>query len=70
MIQISEILSQGFAHVRVDFYILNDGTIKFSEMTFSTNNGMAHWKPIEQDLILGKLIKLPYKKPFPLNILT
>ena len=52
LIQISEILSQGFAHVRVDFYILNDGNVKFSEITFSDNNGMGRWKPIEQDLIL------------------
>ena len=46
-------------------YVLNDGTIKFGEMTFSSGNGNHPWHPQEQNLILGNLIKLPEKSPFP-----
>ena len=62
LIKLSEILSQGFAHVRVDFYILNDGSIKFGEMTFYTHSGTAHWRPAKVDKIYGKKLKLPSKK--------
>ena len=34
MIRISEMLSKGFSYVRVDFYVLDDGSLKFGEMTF------------------------------------
>lgn len=46
-------------------YVLNDGTIKFGEMTFTAGNGICVWHPQEQNLILGNLIKLPEKSPFP-----
>ena len=65
LIELAETLSKGFATVRVDFYILNDGTIKFGEMTFTAGNGICVWHPQEQNLILGNLIKLPEKSPFP-----
>lgn len=65
LIELAETLSKGFATVRVDFYILNDGTIKFGEMTFTAGNGTNVWHPQEQNLILGNLIKLPEKSPFP-----
>ncbi|KAG4097204.1 TupA-like ATPgrasp-domain-containing protein [Neocallimastix lanati (nom. inval.)] len=64
LIELAEKLAEGFSHVRVDFYILNDSTIKFGEMTFSSMNGRCRWKPIQQDKIFGDLIKLPSKKPF------
>jgi hypothetical protein len=63
MLSLSEVLSKGFAHVRVDFYRLNDGTIKFGEMTFSTASGVCRWNPPKYDLELGKLIKLPKDNP-------
>ncbi|KAG4102882.1 TupA-like ATPgrasp-domain-containing protein [Neocallimastix lanati (nom. inval.)] len=66
LIELAEKLAEGFAHVRVDFYILNDGTIKFGEMTFSSMSGISIWKPIQKDKIFGDLIKLPPKKPFVL----
>jgi len=66
LIELAEKLAEGFPHVRVDFYILNDGTIKFGEMTFSSMSGISRWKPIQQDKIFGDLIKLPLKKPFVL----
>ena len=34
MINLAQKLSQDFSYVRVDFYVLDDGTIKFGEMTF------------------------------------
>jgi hypothetical protein len=43
MIHLAEILSKGFVHVRVDLYRLNDSTIKFGEMTFSSASGACKW---------------------------
>lgn len=65
LIELSEKLAQGFAMVRVDFYVLNDGTLKFGEMTFTSMSGICSWNPPEQDRIYGELIKLPPKSPFP-----
>lgn len=65
LISLSEKLAQGFAHVRVDFYILNDGSLKFGELTFSSASGTCKWNPSEQNKIYGDLIQLPMKKPIP-----
>ena len=65
LIELAEKLAEGFAHVRVDFYILNDGSIKFGEMTFTSAGGACKWNPPEQDRIYGDLIKLPPKSPIP-----
>ncbi|HHY83210.1 MAG TPA: glycosyl transferase [Clostridiales bacterium] len=62
MIRLAEICAKDFIHVRVDFYRLNDGSIKFGEMTFSSLSGICRWQPEEQDLILGSLIKLPIEE--------
>lgn len=62
MIMLAEKLSSGFSHVRVDFYRLNDGTIKFGEMTFTSASGYCQWQPKEWDLRLGKLINLSKEK--------
>ena len=43
LIELAEKLAAGFAHVRVDFYVLNDGSIKFGEMTFSSASGICEW---------------------------
>ena len=68
LISLSEKLSEGFAHVRVDFYILNDGSLKFGELTFSSASGSCKWNPPEQNRIYGDLIKLPYKSLLPINL--
>ena len=68
LIKLAETLANGFPHVRVDFYILNDGSLKFGEMTFTTANGMCKWNPPEQNRIYGNLIKLPSKSPIPKRI--
>ena len=59
LIELAEILAEGFCHVRVDFYMLNDGSIKFGEFTFTPGSGYLKWMPKEQDLEMGKLLELP-----------
>lgn len=58
MIKIAETLSEGFPHVRVDLYRLNDGSIKFGEMTFTSCNGICRWSNEEIDQKMGELIKI------------
>jgi hypothetical protein len=63
MIDLAEKLAEGFPHVRVDFYLLDDGTIKFGEMTFTSASGVCRWNPPSADLMLGKLLHLPCDEP-------
>lgn len=65
MIEISQKLSKGFAFVRVDLYVLNNGDIKFGEMTFTPFSGTIVFSPLNQNRIFGDMIKLPPKSPFP-----
>lgn len=58
---VSKTLCKGFSFVRVDLYILNDGQIKFGEMTFTPAGGMNRWKPDKYNLILGEMIHLEEK---------
>ena len=59
MLRLAEILSQEFSYVRVDLYELDDGSIKFGEMTFTPCSGMYDWNPPEMDEKWGELLKLP-----------
>ena len=59
MIQLAEKLASEFSHVRVDFYLLNDGTIKFGEMTFTSASGVCQWNDQQINISLGQKIKLP-----------
>ena len=59
LVEISEKLGDGFAFVRIDFYILNTGEIKFGEMTFTSASGLHKWNLPEYDLILGQKLRLP-----------
>lgn len=61
ILELSAILSKGIPHVRVDFYCLEDGSVKFGEMTFTSYGGMCSWEPKEWNAILGKMIHLPPK---------
>ena len=65
LIELAEKLAEGFSHVRVDFYILNDGSIKFGEMTFTSFSGILKWKSPKLNKIFGDLINLPPKRLFP-----
>lgn len=56
MLELSKILSAGFNHVRVDWYIMPDGRILFGEMTFQTWGGMKKIVPYKYDIYLGSLI--------------
>ena len=56
MLELSEILCQGFKHVRVDWYNMPDGKVIFGEMTFSTWNGLKRFEPEDWDDKFGRLI--------------
>ncbi|MBQ8261055.1 MAG: hypothetical protein IJZ00_02105 [Lachnospiraceae bacterium] len=58
MIEIAEKLATGFPHVRVDLYQLNDGTIKFGEMTFTSDCGVCRWSNDTIDYELGKMFEI------------
>lgn len=58
MIDIANILSKGFSHVRVDLYNI-DGKIYFGEMTFTNGSGLDPIIPKEYDKVLGDYWKLP-----------
>ena len=59
LLQRAESLAEGFPFVRVDFYILPDGSLRFGEMTFTSSSGGAKWDPPSTDEFLGALITLP-----------
>ena len=59
MLDIARTLSQGYTAVRVDLYSLNDGSIKFGEMTFTTESGISRWHPESANDFMGSLIHLP-----------
>ncbi|MGX7099284.1 ATP-grasp fold amidoligase family protein [Globicatella sanguinis] len=54
LVRIATNLSEGFSHVRVDLYSV-DEKIFFSEMTFSFASGFQKFKPDSADIELGKL---------------
>ncbi len=62
LLELSKKLAEGFSYVRVDFYILNDGSIKFGEMTFTSCSGVCRWNDDKYDKMLGDKITLPLKK--------
>jgi hypothetical protein len=59
LLQFAEILAKEFIYVRVDFYVLNDGSFKFGEMTFTPASGVSGWEPPEYNSKLGELLVLP-----------
>lgn len=58
MVNCARALSQGFPHVRVDFYDI-DGRIVFGEMTFYNASGYTVFEPDEFDYMLGEQFVLP-----------
>lgn len=59
MKELAEILSEGFLHLRVDFYEV-DGQIYFGEMTFYHLAGGVLIKPKEWDYRIGEMLRLPH----------
>lgn len=62
MIKLAEVLCQGFGHVRVDFYRLDDGRVYFGEMTFSSMAGICNWNLPNADMHFGSLWHLPQNR--------
>lgn len=60
MIELSETLSKGFPHLRVDFYEV-DGRVYVGELTLFHWSGLVPFKPEEWDEILGSWLELPSK---------
>ena len=60
MRQLSEKLSAGIPHVRVDFYEVN-GKVYFGELTFFHWSGLVPFEPEEWDYKFGDWIELPKK---------
>ena len=60
MIELSEKLSKGFPHVRVDLYDIN-GKIYFGELTFFHFSGNVPFEPAEWDKKIGDWLILPSK---------
>lgn len=60
MVEYARILSQGFPHVRVDFYNI-DGEIVFGELTFYNGSGYVEFEPDSFDLEMGEKFILPEK---------
>ena len=61
MIELSNKLCQGFYHVRVDWYVINN-KLYFGELTFTHGNGIEKFMPQEYDYKFGELLKLPKEK--------
>lgn len=59
LLDMAKILSEGFIQCRIDFYRINTGEWKFSEITFTPDSGCKTWNPPEYELIIGDMIKLP-----------
>ena len=61
MIELAKKLSNGFPHVRVDFYEV-DSKVYFGELTFFSMSGLTPFKPAKWDKIMGSWLTLPQKK--------
>jgi len=59
IIELARELSRGFCHSRVDIYRLDDGSLRFGEITFTSSSGIAKWNPRSADLAMGRLLTLP-----------
>ncbi len=58
LLKYSEQLSKEFVIARVDFYVLNDGTIKFGEITLTPAAGYSKIN-YEADLEMGRMVDIP-----------
>ena len=58
MLGLARILSEGFSHVRTDFYCIDDH-IYFGELTFYHGSGFEKFRPEKFGKEMGKWIKLP-----------
>lgn len=56
----SRILSEGFCHIRVDFYEVNE-KVYFGELTLYNTSGLTPFYPNKWDKVFGDWLKLPEK---------
>ncbi|MBR3414639.1 hypothetical protein IKG73_01295 [Candidatus Saccharibacteria bacterium] len=49
MLDIAKKVSRNMKFIRLDFYILDDGSVKISEFTFTPANGLVGWQPSEMN---------------------
>lgn len=60
MLELARVLSNGYPHVRVDFYYVND-RIYFGEMTFYHGAGYEKFEPESLEFEMGSWLELPSK---------
>lgn len=60
MLELAQKLSEGFPHVRVDFYYCKNRII-FGELTFFPGSGRKEIKPEDFEIQMGKWLELPSK---------
>lgn len=60
MLEYASILSSGFIHVRVDFYVVDEKII-FGEMTFAPGSGVVSFTPASFLKEMGDLMQLSYE---------
>lgn len=53
LFRLAEELAKGIPFVRVDFYILPDGDVKFGELTFTPASGFGRYRRLVDDVIVG-----------------
>lgn len=56
LLNCAERLAVGLPFARVDFYVLEDETIKFGEITFFPMSGYQKWEPEKMNLVLVKCL--------------
>lgn len=58
LLKCAERLAKGLPFARVDFYVLEDGNIKFGEITFCPMSGFQEWRPEKMDLVFGEMLNV------------
>ena len=57
IVNIAKKISKDMNFLRLDFYVLNDGTIKISEFTFTPASGLVNWYPNSANEMIYEKIK-------------
>ena len=61
MLNLSKKLSEGFIHIRVDWYVVSN-QLYFGELTFYDGSGFVEFTNDKWDYMLGEWIKLPERR--------
>lgn len=60
LLELSRKIAKKQPFVRCDFYVLEDKSIRFGEITFYPMSGFEIWKPSKMDEVLGDMIDIRY----------